>query len=181
MGDTERTIDAVAVNGSWASTGSTPSHNEMALITQVGSTIAFEEGKRAAKHAFPVYKTCAMFGAATTRANTQLFHQAVLAEQVLLLSLSLLQSVHLLLAVDQATEVGLVAPVTQVESTPVVGELLRLAKVKVIYVCCHASVVEDALLFGADQSLLLDHCLKVKHRAELGHDRLGQTLRKFDL
>ena len=55
--------------------------------------------------------------------------------------------IHLLLAVDETTEVGLLAPMALVEGTSMVGELLRLLEVKVVFVS-QALIIENALVLG---------------------------------
>lgn len=73
----------------------------MAGLAEVIGAPAAVGGDRAAVHAFPVYHVNAVF-LALSLANTHLFQEALLAEQVILfrLKLLLLCCSYLLLAVD---------------------------------------------------------------------------------
>ena len=92
----QRAIDTVAVLQRW------PFRSVILVVarfTEVGCSEAAEQGYAATELAFPVDLRGAVL---LTRcsASTNLFEQAVLAQQVLLLRLLLLCVCHLLLAVD---------------------------------------------------------------------------------
>ena len=116
---------------------------------------------------------------ADVSASAELFQDTVLAKQVLWLGLGLLCVVHFLLAVNEAAEVGLLAPVAQVERAAVVCEGLWPAVVKVCRVR-QALVAENPLLFGIDHRLTLNGLLQAQKGSKLGCNRPGYAL-KLDL
>ena len=67
----------------------------------------------------------------------------------------LLSVSHFLFAVNEATEVRLLASITEVERAPMIGIFLRLAEVGVTW-SSESLVLEDSLLLGVDKSLLLN-------------------------
>ena len=146
----------------------------MAWFTEVSCSEAAEQGYAATELAFPVDLRSAVF---LTRcsSSTNLFQQAVLAQQVLLLRLLLLCVCHLLLTIDQSTEVGLLATITLVEGAPVIGELLRSAEVR-IGLRSQALIVQKTLLLSVVERLPLDLLFQADKRAELLRYGLGDTL-----
>lgn len=86
----------------------------MAGVAEVCRAEAVVESDRAAELAFPVNLSLAMLFTVSL-ASTELLKEAVLADEVFLLGLVLFHVHHLLFAVDQATEVGLLAGVALVD------------------------------------------------------------------
>ena len=127
MWNAQRAINTVAVLQRW-------SHCSVKLFvarfTEVGCSEAAVQGHAATELAFPVDLSGAVFRTRCS-ASTNFFQQTVLAQQVLLLRLLLLCVCHLLLAIYQATEVGLLAAVALVEGTPVICELLGPSEVRI--------------------------------------------------
>ena len=146
----------------------------MTLIAHEVSTKAMERCSAAAEHALPVNLCFAVF-IANFFTGTYLLKNAILAQEILGLGLTLLNSVHLLFAVDEATEVRLLAPMALIEGASVVRELLRLTEVNVLTVG-KALVTENSLLLGINQGFLLDHPLETKEGSQLGSDGLRQSL-----
>ena len=96
----------------------------MAGFAHKVGTEAVEEGSGAAVHAFPVDLSLSVLGAGGL-ANTHLLDKAVLAHQVFLSFICIvLCSLH---AVDETTEVRLLASVALVESAAVKSVLERLS------------------------------------------------------
>ena len=77
--------------------------------------------------------------------GSNFFEDAVLAEKLFLLCLELLRI--LLLTVDEATEVRLLAAVALVERAAAVGEFLRLAEIDVI-LSEESLIIKNALSLG---------------------------------
>ncbi len=85
-------------------------------------------------------------------AYTDLLQKAVLAQELLFLGLILLLlGGHENLAIDQATKVRTLAPMTLVERAMVVGVSLRIAKVDV-------ALLKDALVFQKTLLFAIDQC-----------------------
>ena len=101
MGNSQRTIDAVAVLERWVAR---PIVLIMARLAHVVGTEAAEESSRAAVHAFPVDLYLSMLFAGSL-SGADFLEEAILAHEVLGLCRSLCV-VSFLLAVDQTTEVG---------------------------------------------------------------------------
>ena len=107
-------------------------------------------------------------------AGPDFFQNTVLTKQILRLGLRLLGVVHLLLTVDQAPEVRLLAPVAFVKRAPVICILLRLAKVGVALIC-EALVTEDALVTCMYHCLGLNLLFVADEGPENFRDRLRQA------
>ena len=107
-------------------------------------------------------------------ARADFLQDAVLAEQVLGLGLRLLSVVHLLLTIDQATEVRFLAAVALVKRASVVCKLLRLAKVSVTF-SCEALVAKDALLPRIFHRLGLDLPFVANHGSQNFSDGSGEA------
>ena len=86
--------------------------------------------------------------------STHFLQKTILAEEVLLRGLAIVSVSHLLLAVDQATEVGLFAFVALVEGAAMVGELLWLSIV-VVANCGKPFICKNALFLSIHKSELL--------------------------
>ena len=117
----------------------------MARLAEIVRAEAKEAGLAAAEHAFPDNVLRAML---LTRClpRAHLLMQAVLAEQILRLIgvfISLIH-LHLLLAVDEAAEVGGFALEALVERALMHGELLGLLVV-LVALGCQSFVLEDTL------------------------------------
>lgn len=140
----------------------------MAWIAHVVRTEAAVQSSGATVLALPVDLLGAVF---LTRGltSTDLLQNAVLAQQVLFLGVALLSVGHLLLAVDQASEVRLLTAMALVEGATMVGVLLRLAKVCVA-LGRKTLILEDALFLSIDQSLTFDLALKAKEWTQLSSD-----------
>ena len=170
VGNAERAVDAVAV---------VERHlilviHIMAALAHVVRAEAAEEGDAAAELALPVDLLGAVLLALGLTSSNRL-EQAFLAEKVLLLGLLLLGVGHLLFAVDEAAEVGLLAVVALVERAPVVRVLLRLPKVSVRLVA-KAFVLKQALLFGIFERLLFHLLFEAEERFELVNDLAAHVI-----
>ena len=106
-------------------------------------------------------------------AGPDLFENTVLAKEILRLGLRLLSVVHLLLTVDQTTEVRLLATVAFIKGASVICILLWFAKVGVALIC-EAFVIEDALITSMNHSLGLNFRLV----ADEGSKNFGDGLRQ---
>ena len=170
VGNTERAIDAVAVM---------ESHVFLivivvAALAHVMRAEAAKESDAAAELAFPVDLRGAMlFALSLTGANR--LKKAFLAEKILLLGLLLLGVSHLLLTVDEATEVWLLAVVALVERTPVVRVFLRLPEVGIRFVA-KTFVLKKALLLGVLERLFLNFLFHGEEWFELLHDFATRVL-----
>lgn len=179
MRNAQRTVNTIAVFGRRCPASSI--ENIVAGLAEVVGTPAAVRGDRATVHALPVDHVNAVF-LALSLANTHLFQQALLAEQFLLPRLTLpLCCSHLLLAVDETTEVGLLTAVAEVEAATMVGVLLGPAIVEVVFVRRHALISKDTLSLRANQGLLFNGSLQVEQGAKLGHDWLRQAFLELDI
>jgi hypothetical protein len=104
--------------------------------------------------------------------GSNFFEDAVLAEKLFLCSLALL--CHLLLTVDEATEVRLLATVALVEGAAAVGKFLMLAVIDVI-LGDESFIVEDTLPLGVREGLFLNTLFERDERTKLTSNRLGQA------
>ena len=104
--------------------------------------------------------------------GSNFFEDAILAEKLFLLRLELLRI--LLLTVDEATEVRLLAAVALVERAAAVGEFLRLAVIDVI-LSDESLIIENALSLGVQEGLFLNSLFERDERTELTGDRLGKA------
>jgi hypothetical protein len=143
----------------------------MTGIAKVSSAKAAEEGYGAAELAFPVdlFNAVLLAGSLT---GSNILEDAVLAEKFFLCRLALLS--HLLLTIDKATEVRLLATVALVEGAAAVGEFLRLAVIDVI-LSCEPLIAEETLPLGVRERLLLNALFEREERTELTSNGLGQA------
>ena len=170
MGDAKRAVDAVTV----LERRVLSTHVFiMARVAHVVRSEAAEERNGTAVHALPVDLDAAM-RLAGGLSGTDLLEEAILAEEVFFLGLALLSVGHLLLAVDETTEVGLLATVALVEGCAVVGELLGVVVVSITH-SGETFIMEDPLIFSVLKSLLLNMLFEGNERAELAGDGLGDT------
>ena len=98
-----------------------------------------------------------------------------MAEKVLFLGLLLFGVGHLLFAVDETTEVRLLAVVALVEGAPMVRILLRPSEIDVRRVA-KALILEQALLLGVLERLLFHLLFEAEERFELVHDLAARVL-----
>ena len=149
--NTQRAIDAVAVFEGWV-------HILIVAVvagfTEVCRAEATEEGHTAAKLTLPVDLLTAML-IAFSGARTNLTQKAVLAEKILFLGVLLFSVCHFLLAIDQASEVGLLALVALVERAPMVRELLWFAEVGISWVL-KTRFIQNTLLLSILEGHSLD-------------------------
>ena len=162
MSDSERAVDAMAIlkrnNAVVVHVGF------VAIIAEVVCSEAAEEGSGAAEHALPVDLSIAVLFAHSC-SSTHLLQEAVLAEEVLLGGLAIVSVSHLLLAVDKATEVRLLAFVALVEGATVVGELLW-PSIVVVTNCGKSLIRKDALFLSILKSELFNTLFKADKRAQ---------------
>ena len=130
--DTQWAVMAIAVLGG-RRCRIDPVDNVVAWSAEVIGAPAAERGNRATVHALPVNEFNAVF-LALSHANSHLTEHAFLAQKILFLSRALLSRVHLLLAVDQTAEIGLLALKALVERASVHREFKRLVVVKVVLI-----------------------------------------------
>ena len=174
MRDAKRAVDAVAVLDGRLAVVVLEHVVIVAVIAHEVSTEAVEQSRAAAEHALPV-DLCFAVDFTDCLAGADLLQDAILAKKILGLRLVPLSVVHLTLAVDEATEVGLLAVVALVEGATMVGKLLRLLVVYVVNVA-QTCILENSLLLSMDQCLRLNLLLETKERSELGFDRLRESL-----
>ena len=105
----------------------------VAWLAEVIGAPAAKRGNGAAVHALPINEFNTVFFT-LAHANTHLFEHALLAEKILFVRLALLGCVHLLLAVDKAAEVGLLAPVALVEGASMHRILLWLVIIMIVLI-----------------------------------------------
>jgi len=161
MCDTKRAVDAIAVlKGRLHGT----IELIVARVAEVMGSEAAVESCRAAELAFPVDLFVAVLFAGSG-ACTDLLKETVLAEEIFFLGVVLLGVCHLLLAVDQPTEVRLLARVALVEGAAMESVLLWFAEVG-ITLGCEAGVAQETLLLSVFKSLFLDSLFKGVERAE---------------
>ena len=144
------------------------------LIAHKVSSEAMEQGCAAAKHALPVYLCFTVF-ITNVFPCADFFENTILAHKIFGIGLALLYPIHLLLAVYQASKVGLFAPMALIEGASMICKLLRLAEVNVVFIG-QALIIENALILGIYQGLFLYDLLKAEERAKLGCDRIRQSL-----
>ena len=144
----------------------------VASLAEVVSTEAVEESSGAAEHALPVDLGSAVL-LTSGLTGTDLLEEAFLADQVLLLGL--LSHLHLITAVDETTEVGLLAGVALVDRAAEVGVGLWAA-VEVAILLSDTGILKDALLLSVDQSHLLDLLSEAQERTKLSSNRARETL-----
>jgi len=138
------------------------------------STEAAEKRGGAAIHALPVNLRGAVLNAGgLARAN--LLQEASLAKQVFRLGLPRLLVSHLLLAVDKATEVRLLAPIAQVDRAAEVCKGLFSA-VEVAGLFSDSGVAQNALFLCVDKSQAFAFLLKAEQGAKLVGDGMRQGL-----
>jgi hypothetical protein len=171
VGDAKRAVNAVAVMERRILS------THVLIVARVAHVVGAEAAEKSngtAVHALPVDLNAAV---RLTRSltSTNLLKEAILAEEIFLLGLTLLCVGHLLLTVNETTEVGLLASVALVKGGAVVSELLRLSVVD-ITLSRESLVIEDSLVFRVLESLLLNILLQGNEGAELASDRLGYTL-----
>ena len=100
----------------------------MTRLTKVGRAKAAEEGNTAAELPLPVnLLNTVLF--ATGLSCTDLLQKTALAQKILFFGFLLLGVGHLLLTVNQATKVGLLAGMALVERASVIRKFLWSAKV----------------------------------------------------
>jgi len=171
VSDAKWAVDSEAVLEGWVQC---PVVLIMARIAHVVRAKAAEQGSRATVLAFPVDLSFAVcFAISLTGSN--LLQEAILAEEIFRLGVLLLLVCHLLLAIDQSAEVRLLAPITLVERASVISELLGLAKVDIAFFG-QTFIVQEALLFGVDESLLFDGLLEAKEGSKLSGDGARNSL-----
>ena len=174
MCNAKRAVDAVAVLDGRLAVVVLEHIVIVAVIAHEMSTEAVEQSHAAAEHAFPVDLCFAVdFANCLTRAD--LLQDAVLAEKILGLRLVPLDVVHLLLAVDEAAEVRLLAIVALVERAAMVGKFLRLLVVYVVNVA-QALILENSLLLSMDHCMRLNLLLETEEGSELRLNRLRESL-----
>ena len=148
------------------------------FLTEVGCAKAVEEGHTTAELAFPVDLSNTVLLARGLSSSNSLEH-AGLAEQVFLLSFLLFRVVHLLLTVDQTSEVRLLALVALIERASMISELLGLSEIGISR-SDDSFISKDSLLISILESLLLNILLQCKERAKLLFDCIGDSVH-FDL
>ena len=143
----------------------------VAGFTEVCRAKAAVNGDTATELALPVDLRAAML-LARSGASTDLAQNATLAEKILLFRVLLptFSVCHLLLAVDQASEVRLLALMALVEGASVVREFLRFAEVGIAR-RGQALVSEKTLLLRIIECLFLNELLQGQKRAKLPSDR----------
>ena len=109
---------------------------------------------------------------ASSLAGSHFFEDTSLAKKIFLLCIKLL--CILLLTVDKATEVRLLATMALVERAATVGEFLRLAVIDVI-LSNESLIIKNALSLGVQEGLFLNFLFERKEGTELTGDRLGQA------
>ena len=170
VGDAKRAVDAVTV----LERRVLSTHVFiMARVAHVVRSEAAEERNGTAVHALPVDLDATM-RLAGGLSGTDLLEEAILAEEVFFLGLALLSVGHLLLAVDETTEVGLLATVALIEGCAVVGELLGIVVVGITD-SGETLIMENPLIFSVLKSLLLNMLFEGNERAELAGNGLGDT------
>ena len=142
MGHPKWAINAVAVLGRWGIRVDSVD-DVMAGPTEVIRAPTAVGCDRAAIHALPVGEFNAVL-LALSHADTHLLEQALLAEEILFVSLVSLISLHLLLTVDKTAEVRLLAAEALIERATVHGKLLRLVVVVVQFIF-QSLITEQAL------------------------------------
>ena len=130
--DTQWAVMAVAVLGG-RRCRIDPIDNVVAWCAEVIGAPAAVSCNRAAVHTLPVNELNTVF-LALSHANSHLIKHALLAQKILFLSRTLLSCVHLLLAVNQTTEVGLLALEALVERATMHRVFERLIVVKVVLI-----------------------------------------------
>ena len=174
MRDAKRAVDTVTVLDGRLAVVVLEHVVIVAVIAHEMSTEAVEQSRAAAEHAFPV-DLCFAVDLADSLAGADLLQDAVLAEKILGLRLVPLSVVHLLLAVDEATKVGLLAIVALVEGAAMVGKFLRLLVVYVVNVA-QTCILENSLILSIDHCLRLNLLLETEEGSELGLNRLRESL-----
>ena len=135
----------------------------MARLAHIVGAKALVESGGAAIHTFPVDLSDTMnFAGCLT--STDLLEKAFLAQEILFLSLFRLGISHLLLAIDEATEVRHFAAVALVYGATLVGESLSLSIV-VSVIFDDTGVLKDALLLSILECKLLALLLEADKRA----------------
>ena len=109
---------------------------------------------------------------ASSLAGSHFFEDTSLAEKIFLLGIKLL--CILLLTVDKATEVRLLAAMALVERAAAVGEFLRLAVIDVI-LSNESLIIKNALSLGVQEGLFLNFLFERKEGTELTGYWLGQA------
>lgn len=166
MSDAERTIDTVAILG-WDLL-QVRVHSWCQIVTRLAEEVSTETGEdsdRAAVLAFPIDLNFTVLGTGSLT-STDGFQSAVSAAKVLFLTevcLSFLGS--FLFAVDQATEVRLLALEALVEGATVHGVVQMLLEVEIGGVI-DTAVSEDTLKFAVLKRLSLYLILEDNLRAE---------------
>lgn len=175
MSDAERAIDTVAVFER-RSEGAV-----VLLVAREAEVVCAEasvKGGGAAELALPVNLDVTVLFASSL-ASTDLLEEALLAHEVLFLCLVGLSIVHFLLAVNEATEVRILAAVAEVDRAALVGESLSLSVV-VTADFCDTWILEDALLLSVLKSEFLALLLETDKRAKFTSD-LARELLHLDL
>ena len=145
----------------------------VAWLAHIVSTEAAEESGGAAVHAFPVDLSFAvLFAVGGT--GTDFLEEAVLAKKVFLLGIACVVGCFLL-AVNETTEVGLLATSALVEGAAVVGVFLRLVVVDVIWVL-KSLIGKDSLALCILEGLSLNLFLQGNQWSKLSGDGLGESL-----
>ena len=143
----------------------------VAGLAEVGCTEAAVDGDAAAVLALPVDLREAVL-LTLGGASANLAQEAALAEQVLGFGVLVSLCVgHILLAVDEPTEVRLSALEALVEGASVHRELLRLAEVSISW-RGESLIIQETLFLSVVQSLKLDSFFEVEQRAQFLSDGL---------
>ena len=126
----------------------------MAWFAHVVCAEAAEESNGTTVLTLPVDLDAAVF---FTRCltSTDLLEETILAQKIFFIGLALLSVGHLLLAVNETTEVGLLATVALIKGGAMVCKFLGLAVVNVT-LSGKSLIVEDSLTFGVLQCFLLN-------------------------
>ena len=175
MRNAKRAIDAMAVLDRRVAVVVLEHVVIMAVVAHEMSTEAVEQCRAAAVHALPV-DLCFSVNITDCLTGADRLKDTILADKILRLGLIPLGIVHLLFAVDQASEIGLLAVVALVEGATMVGKFLRLLVIYVVNVV-QASIVENSLVFSMNQCLRLNSLFEPEKRSELGSDWLRDSLK----
>ncbi len=149
----------------------------VARLAEVVRSETAVERHRAAVLALPINLNIAMLGASSL-SSADLLEEAVLADQVLRLGVLGLGTLHL--AIDEATEVRLLAGVALKDRAAVHGVLERLLVVDVAW-SGQSFVLKDALFLSALHGKGLSFLFNAHKRSELGCDWLRESLAEVDL
>ena len=175
MRNAKRAIDAMAVLDRRVAVVVLEHVVIMAVVAHEMSAEAVEQCRAAAVHALPV-DLCFPVNITDCLTSADRLKDTILADKILGLGLVPLGIVHLLFAVNQASEIGLLAVVALVEGATMVGKFLRLLVIYVVNVV-QASIVENSLVFSMSQCLRLNSLFEPEKRSELGSNWLRDSLK----